>query len=80
MHTLLVLAGDPPDTASAWAAIARLGRWVDIVHTIQINDRGGNGDLGWRAPAIQGAFRPSAARAFGRLRRRHRAVEPPGRP
>ena len=49
LHTLLVLAGDPPDTASARAAIARLSRWDDIVHTIRIDDRGGVGDPGLRA-------------------------------
>ena len=49
LHTLLVLAGDPPDTASARAAIARLSRWDDIVHTIRIDDRGGAGDPGLRA-------------------------------
>jgi hypothetical protein len=42
LHTLLVLAGDPPDTASARAAIARLNRWDHIVHTIRIDDRGGH--------------------------------------
>ena len=49
LHTLLVLAGDPPDTASARAAIARLSRRDDIVHTIRIDDRGDAGDPGMRA-------------------------------
>ena len=49
LHTLLVLPGDPPDTASAQAAIARLNRWDHIVHTIRIDDRGGVGDPGSRA-------------------------------
>jgi 2-polyprenyl-6-methoxyphenol hydroxylase-like FAD-dependent oxidoreductase len=49
LHTLLVLAGDPPGTASARAAIARLNRWDHIVHTIRIDDRGGVGDPGSRA-------------------------------
>ena len=49
LHTLLVLPGDPPDAASAQAAIARLNRWDHIVHTIRIDDRGGVGDPGSRA-------------------------------
>jgi hypothetical protein len=49
LHTLLVLAGDPPDTTSARAAIARLNRWDHIVHTIRIDDRGGVGYPGSRA-------------------------------
>ena len=48
-HTLLVLAGDPPNTASAQAAMTRLSRWDGFVNAVGIEDRGGVGDPGLRA-------------------------------
>jgi FAD binding domain len=56
LHTLLVLAGDPPDTASASAAITRLNRWDGIVRAIRIDDRGGVADPVLRAHRRYGAL------------------------